>query len=146
MDILINKNYSPSDDSISGAISILCSPVLGSLSLCNALAGYQDDKWFLVNNFTLDQLIEEAVTRNIDICSLRATCCDLYVIDTPPFRGSIKFDARRRCNLCNKIHFIDPRRDEPLSCGRNAKMFNPPEWRWTRYSAEKAVEGTYVPV
>ena len=73
------------------------------------------------------------------------------MMDTPPFRGAVGYDPRPRCGLCNRRHYIDKRYvDErrggtPLSCGDSQRFRNLPETRWTRWTAEAAVEGTYQP-
>lgn len=126
------------------AIQILCSPVFGTLNALNALGGVQTDVWRLVREFTLGQLIDEAVRRDVDLSETKATLCDVLLYDTPPFRGAIGYDGRRRCPLCGRRHFR-PNDGSELSCGDARRFVNPPRWQWTRALAEAAFEGRYTP-
>jgi hypothetical protein len=140
-----------STDALVHAIELACSPVLGALNIANAFGGMVTDSWRLVREFTLAQLIDEAGERDIDLTAVKAACCDILVMDTPPFRHAVGYDPRPRCGLCNRRHFIDKRYvDErrggvPLSCGDSQRFRNMPEKHWTRWTAEAAVEGTYQP-
>lgn len=126
------------------AIELACSPVLGALNMANALGGVETDPWLLVRTYSLAQLIDEAIARDVDLTEVKAACCDLAVTDTPPFRGAIGYDPRPRCALCNRRHASY--RGTDLSCGDNDRFRNAPkDWRWTRSTAEAAVEGTYTP-
>lgn len=138
-------------ESVIHAIELACSPVLGSLSMANALGGSQTDDWRLVREFPLAQLIDEAVERGVDLSIIKAACCDVLVIDTPPFRGAVGYDPRPRCSLCNRRHYIDKRYvderrgGEPLSCGDSMRFRNAPAHQWTKATMIAAVEGTYQP-
>jgi hypothetical protein len=140
-----------STDDLIHAIELACSPVLGSLNMANALGGTQTDTWRLVREFTLVQLIDEACERGIDLTTIKAACCDLLVMDTPPFRGAVGYDPRPRCGLCNRRHYVDKRyiderrSGEPLSCGDSQRFRNPPADRWSKPTMIAAVEGTYQP-
>lgn len=138
-------------ESVVHAIELACSPIIGSLSMANALGGAQTDEWRLVREFTLVQLIDEAVERGVDLSTLKAACCDVLVMDTPPFRCAVDYDPRPRCVQCNRRHYYDKRYvDErrsgvPLSCGDSMRFRNPPEHRWTKATMMAAVEGDYKP-
>lgn len=128
------------------AIAILCSPVFGALNMANALGGAQTDVWRLVRDFTLAQLIDEAAERGAVLDGVHAACCDVPVLDTPPFHGALEYDPRPRCPLCCRPHF-KPNNGEQLSCGnaRTVTSFRPHRlWRWSRATAEAAVDGTYT--
>jgi len=133
------------------AIELACSPVLGSLSMANALGGLQTDTWQLVRTFTLAQLIDEANERGVDLSTVKAAICEVLVMDTPPFRAAVGYDPRPRCVYCNRRHYVDKRYlderrgGEPLSCGDSQRFRNHPPQQWSRSTAEAAVEGTYQP-
>ncbi len=139
------------DDSLTNAIELLCSPVLGSLNMVNALGGLQTDAWRLVREVPLAQLIDEAHERGIDLTTLKAACCDVLVMDTPPFRGAVGYDPRPRCRDCNRRHYydkryIDERRGgQPLSCGDSMRFRNEPASMWSKATQKDAIEGTYQP-
>jgi hypothetical protein len=135
----------PSLGEVVEAISLACSPVFPALSVANALGGEQTNVWCLVRMYTLSQLIDDAVDRGADLNSVRAACCELPVFDTPPFRGAVGYDGRPRCPLCARVHYVDKRTNEALSCGDTARFRNPPAWTWTRATREEAIEGTYTP-
>lgn len=120
------------------AISLHCSPVLGSLNIANAISGAQTDAWRAVREFSLSQLVDEAVLRGCDLSEVKAACCAVLVYDTPPFHGAVGFDPRRRCALCCRRHFKP--REGDLSCGDAARFRAPPVWKWTRATAEAAIE------
>lgn len=130
-------------EDLARAIELACSPVLGALNMANAIGGLQTDAWRLVREFSLVQLIDEAISRDVDLASIKAACCDVPVVDTPPFRAAVGYDPRPRCTLCNRPHFIRVGGETERSCGRNQKTFYPPETRWSRSTAEAAVEGRY---
>lgn len=141
-----------STDDIIHAIELATSPVLGALSMANALGGgLQTDAWRLVREFPLSRLIDEAVIRGIDLTILKAACCDYLITDTPPFRHALSYDPRPRCSLCNRRHYRDKRylderrQGRPLSCGDSERFRNQPPSTWTRATIEQAVEGTYQP-
>ena len=140
-----------SKETIAHAIELACSPVLGALNMANALGGSQTDDWRLVREFSLAQLIDEAVELGVDLTVLKAACCDVLVMDTPPFRHAVGYDPRPRCGQCNRRHYYDKRYvDErhqgiPLSCGDTARFRNSPPATWTKETQRAAVEGTYQP-
>jgi len=142
----------PSTEDLVHAIELACSPVLGSLSMANALGGRQTDAWCLVREHSLAALIDEAVDRGVDLSTVKAACCDVLVSDTPPFRAAVGYDPRPKCGLCNRRHyrdrkFIDERRGgvPELSCGDRANRYETQPKTWTRQTAMAAVEGTYEP-
>ena len=123
------------------AISLACSPVFGTLDLANALGGpiAQSNAWRAVRTLSLAQLVEEAIARGVDLSEVKAACCSVPVVDTPPFHGAIGYDSRPRCPLCCRRHYVDKRDGSVLSCGDTQGFRNPPTWRWTRESAKAAV-------
>ncbi len=76
------------DDDLLKAISLLCSPVFGALSMANALGGGVTDAWRAVREHPLSRLVDEAIDRGLDLTSLKASCCDVLVLDTPPLAGA----------------------------------------------------------
>jgi hypothetical protein len=132
------------DDSLLRAISILCSPVFGALSMAHSLGsvGQMSDEWRALYEHTPRALVEEAIERNLDFTSLKAVCCDVLVIDTPVFHNILMYDPRPKCSLCNRPHWV-PSDGTRLSCGDAARFRRPPEWKWTRQTIEQAVEGKY---
>lgn len=127
------------------AISLLCSPVFPVMNIANALGGAQTDTWRLAREYTLAQLIDDAMERGADLSHIKAACCDLSVFDTPPFRGAVGYDGRPKCGLCGRVHYVDKRNGEILSCGDTQRFRNPPTWTWSRATREAAIEGTYTP-
>lgn len=141
--ITLAKPVSTSD--LVEAIAVACSPVFGAMNMANAIAGAQTDVWRLIREFTLTQLIDDAAERGVDLSAVKAVCCDVLVFDTPPFRDAVDYDPRPRCPLCARRH-LKPRDGTELSCGDAGRFRNPPpNRRWTRSTAEAAVEGTYTP-
>lgn len=140
-----------STDDLVHAIELACSPVLGALNMANALGGSQTDAWRVVREVPLAQAIDEAIERGVDLSALKAACCDVLVIDTPPFRHAVGYDPRPRCGLCNRRHYIDKRYvderrgGEPLSCGDSQRFRNEPARGWTKATQVAAVEGNYQP-
>jgi hypothetical protein len=135
-----------SDEDLVHAIELRCSPVLGALNVANTLGGLETNPWRLVHKFSLVQLIDEAVARDIDLGAVKAACCDVLVVDTPPFRAAIGYDPRPRCHLCNRWHFVRVDRGETeRSCGSSARVPIIRSLGWTRATAEAAVDGTYRP-
>lgn len=135
----------PSLNEVVGAISLMCSPVFPAMNMANALGGTQTATWELVRTYTLTQLIDDAVERGADLSATKAACCNLMVYDTPPFRGAIGYDPRPRCVLCGRVHYIDKRNNQALSCGDTERFRNRPSWSWSRTMREAAIDGTYVP-
>lgn len=138
--IEITTTNPASTESIVAAISLLCSPVFGALNVANALGGARSDTWILAREHELDRLIDEAVRRGADLSEVRAACCDVLVVDTPPFRGAVGYDPRPRCPLCCRRHF-----KPEMSCGDSARFRNHPPWYWTRATVQAAIVGTYQP-
>lgn len=138
-------------DDVVKAIELVCSPVFGSLNVVNSLGGMQTDAWRLAREVPLAQLIDEAFEHDIDLTTIKAACCDVLVMDTPPFRHAVGYDPRPRCGLCNRRHYIDKRYiderrgGEPLSCGDSQRFRNHPAQWWSKSTAMAAVEGTYQP-
>jgi hypothetical protein len=132
------------DDDLIQAIAIRCSPVFGALSMANALGGARTDAWRAVREFTLVQLVDDALTRGLDLTALKAACCDVLVIDTPPFHGAVGYDPRPRCWLCGHHHWV-PADGQALSCGDARQFRGQPFDRWTRATIELAIEGRYRP-
>jgi len=149
--ITLTETKPVSTEDLTHAIELKCSPVIGSLNMANALGGRETTTWRLVREFTLIQLIDEAIERGVDLSILKAACCDVLVMDTPPFRGAVGYDPRPRCGLCNRRHYIDKRyleerrSGEPLSCGDSARFRNLPVTQWTKVTMIAAVEGEYHP-
>lgn len=134
--LTLSKPLASSD--LCEAIALCCSPVFGALNMMNALGGAQTDAWNAVRTFTLEQLIDEAAQRDLDLSELMAACSQVRVFDTPPFQGALRYDPRPRCVLCNRVHYV-PKSGESLSCGDAARFRNPPQWRWSRAAIEAAV-------
>jgi len=63
----IVKEMEPLDSDIIEAIEIRTSECFGAMSIANAIAGYQSDSWYLIRNYSLDELKEEAKKRGLKI-------------------------------------------------------------------------------
>ena len=127
------------------AIELACSPVLGALSMANAIGGLQTDAWRLVREVSLVALIDEASARDVDLSVVVAACCDVLVMDTPPFRHAVGYDPRPRCVLCHRRHYVDKSTGNALSCGDSQGFRNWPMRHWTKQTMAAAVEGAYKP-
>jgi len=128
-----------SDETLVEALSILTSPVFGSMSMAHALSGYPSDKWRVLETYTPRQIVDEVIERGIDLDGIRASCSSAMVMDTPVFHNILECDPRPRCGLCGRPHSIDHKTGTIASCGRAQRLNNPPEWRWTRATAEAAL-------
>ncbi len=130
------------DDDLLKAIALLCSPVFSALSMANALGGGVTNAWRAVREHSLTALVDEAIDRGLSLDSLKASCCDLLVLDTPPMFGVLNYDPRPKCLGCGKVHL--KRRDGELrSCASVARFSGLPEHQWTRTTIEQALKGRY---
>lgn len=128
-----------SDETLVEALSILVSPVFGSLCMAHTLGGYPSDKWRVLGTYTPGQIMNEIIARGIDLSDVRAACSSVMVMDTPVFHNILECDPRPRCGLCGRHHPIDHKTGALASCGRAQRLYNPPVWWWTRASAEAAL-------
>jgi len=62
----IVKEMEPLDSDIIEAIKIRTSECFGAMSIANAMAGYQSNSWYLIRNYSLDELKEEAKKRGLN--------------------------------------------------------------------------------
>jgi len=129
-----------SDETLVDALSILTSPVFGSLNMAHALGGCgPSNKWSVLESYTPRQIVDEVIERGIDLDSVKASCSSVMVMDTPVFHNILEYDPRPRCGLCGRPHPVDHKTGSPASCGRAQRLYNPPVWRWTRATAEAAL-------
>lgn len=128
-----------SDAALVEAVALLTSPVFGALSMANALAGYQSETWQVVHTYTPRQIVDEVISRGVDLDGVHASCSRVLVVDTPVFHMILEYDPRPKCGLCGRRHYVDKRTNEPLSCGDTQRFRNPPVWRWTRATQEAAL-------
>ena len=128
-----------SDETLMEALSILVSPVFGAMRMAHALAGYPSDRWRVLETFTPRQIVDEVIDRGIVLDGVMASCSSVQVINTPVFHNILEYDPRPRCGLCGRVHYVDKRNGEALSCGDTARFRNLPEWRWTGATAEAAL-------
>ena len=61
----IHKKTPPTEAEISEAIQIRTSECFGALNIANALGGSETNSWYLIRNYTLEQLKEEATTMGL---------------------------------------------------------------------------------
>ena len=134
-----------SDDVLLKALALLTSPVFGALAMAHQLGGAPSEPWLVIGTFTYRQIADEIAERGLSLDGLKTSCSDVLVVDSPVTHWMFEYDPRPRCPLCCRPHFVSPRDGTERSCGRNQRTYYPPEWRWTRATAQAAVEGTYRP-
>ena len=82
--------HSITDADVKKALSLRCAICFGALQLCRALGRADEpNEWWLANNYTIKQLIEEADRRGLDLSDVETD------VEHQPLRLNMRYRLAR---------------------------------------------------